>query len=906
MESGKARQAGYLAVLTFALVTGAYAQETPALRADSEAEAEVVVTGSRIPSGGNIAPPGVITISGQDLEDRGFKDVFDALNTLPANTGFTQGADFGNTFTPAANTISLRGLGPNHTLVLVDGRRVADYPIAYDGSVNFVNLANIPAAAIDRIEVLSGGASAIYGSDAIAGVVNIILKDHTDGVDVNVKAGMTQHGGGGNGRLQIVGGHTWDKLSAMFAVEIDRTEPIWSENRDFMSSSGSLTGSTFTAWARQDLTTGNYIDPSDGCASFAPLFQHSVVLRDSGGSGTYCASGKTRATYWTTQTGNQGENLYGRIRYELNEHAQIFGDLLLGWNSTWNNTRGPIWQSDLGGAGYFLNQNTGDYEEWNRRLAPEEIGGVDRYDRYWRDFSAISSIGVRGDIGSSKWKYEAVYSGSYYLDREERPYMLAGVDSFFLGPQLGVDSTGVSIYAPDATRFNQPVTPAQFNTLLGHADNKNDSWLQTVSLSASGELVQLPAGPLGMAGEVEWGNQGFGNHPDARINQGVFFNAAATTVATGSRSRYAAALEFKVPILKGLEARVAGRFDDYSFAGRSEGKPTYNVNLEYRPVDPVKLHASYATSFRAPDMNYIFQSKLRGYEASTTDYYRCGVLGAPLDSCPYANASPGANFIQSGSGNLGFENGRSFDYGVAFTPIENIELSADYWNIRIDDEVTLLDADLLLRTEAACRLGTLNATSSQCVDALNRVERNPPNAILNPNAITNLLISPINASFERTDGMDFGAKVRWHLDGIGNFSWVTNYTKVMSHYYEQFAGNPPLDLLRSFDNPNGDSDFPDKLTTTLTWSLRNLSATAEVDRYGSIINQAQTAFLTPTAIANISAQYSFGNATVAVIVHNLFDTIKKDPSAGWPYYPVGYYLPYGREGWLEFSYHFGG
>ena len=81
-----------------------------------------------------------------------------------------------DTFTPAANAISLRGLGPNHTLTLINGHRVADYPVPYDGSVNFVNLANIPTAIIDRIEILNGGASAIYGSDAIAGVVNIILK----------------------------------------------------------------------------------------------------------------------------------------------------------------------------------------------------------------------------------------------------------------------------------------------------------------------------------------------------------------------------------------------------------------------------------------------------------------------------------------------------------------------------------------------------------------------------------------------------------------------------------------------------------------------------------------------------------------------------------------------------------
>jgi len=172
-------------VLALSLTTALRAQETSASSSGSEPAAEVVVTGSRIPNAAGPPPPGVTVITGQDLEDRGFKNVFDALNTLPQNTGFTQGADFGNTFTPAANTISLRGLGPNHTLVLVDGRRVADYPVAYDGSVNFVNLANIPAVAVERVEVLSGGDSAIYGSDAVAGVVNIILKDHVQGLDIN-------------------------------------------------------------------------------------------------------------------------------------------------------------------------------------------------------------------------------------------------------------------------------------------------------------------------------------------------------------------------------------------------------------------------------------------------------------------------------------------------------------------------------------------------------------------------------------------------------------------------------------------------------------------------------------------------------------------------------------------------
>lgn len=154
-----------------------------------------------------------------------------------------------------------------------------------------------------------------------------------------------------------------------------------------------------------------------------------------------------------------------------------------------------------------------------------------------------------------------------------------------------------------------------------------------------------------------------------------------------------------------------------------------------------------------------------------------------------------------GSRNLGFENGRSFDYGVVVTPLENIELSVDYWNIRIDDEVTLLDADMLLRTEAACRLGSLNPSAPECVDASSRIERNPPTAILNPNAITDILINPINASFERTDGMDFGARLHWRIGRFGNIGWTANYTRVMTHYFKQFQGDTQLDLIRSFDNP---------------------------------------------------------------------------------------------------------
>lgn len=136
--------AGLSAILAMPVSAEPGAQAPAATPAGASAPvglAKVVVTGSRIPRSEKEGTTSVTVITSKDIEAKGYRNVFDAISQQTQNTGFTQGADYGNTFTPAANAISLRGLGPNHTLVLVDGRRVADYPVAYDGNVNFVNLA---------------------------------------------------------------------------------------------------------------------------------------------------------------------------------------------------------------------------------------------------------------------------------------------------------------------------------------------------------------------------------------------------------------------------------------------------------------------------------------------------------------------------------------------------------------------------------------------------------------------------------------------------------------------------------------------------------------------------------------------------------------------------------------------
>ncbi|MCD5330377.1 TonB-dependent receptor plug domain-containing protein [Chromobacterium piscinae] len=858
----------------------------------------VTVTGSRIARSAKEGPTSVTVITGDDIEKQGYTNVYDALNNLTQNTGFTQGADFGNTFTPAANAISLRGLGPNHTLTLINGRRMADYPIAYEGQVNFVNLANIPAALIDRIEILNGGASAIYGSDAIAGVVNIILKKKTDGAAVNVKIGSTEHHGGENARLQLTGGKSWDQLSAVYGLEVSKRNPIWSRQRGFMSDSTAL-GETPSSILSRRIAGGAYLDAGSACGNFAGMFANSVTTVGNNQKG-YCASGLLKPSYWTIQTATQSQSGFLSLNYQINSHAELFSDAMLGVTHTENNTRGPNWTAAAGQGNYFLNQNTGNYEAWNKRFAPEELGGTSNYNRKWDDLAANLTLGVRGDLTGS-WNYEAAYNASIYTSRTTTPMLLSGVNAYFLGPQLGTDSKGAPIYAPSTGRFYQPLTPAQSASLIGNSTGNNKSWLQVLSLSASGEAFQLPAGPAKLAGLLEWGSQGFSNDPDQSLNQGVYYNASPAIRASGSRSREAAGAELLLPLAKPVNLTLSGRYDRYQTSDSSEGKLTYGAGLEYRPIGSLLLRSNYATSFRAPDMSYLFQTQTRGYYSSTTDYWRCAQAGQPLANCQYAGVSPGSNYISNGNSSLKPESGKSYGLGFVWSPSRDADISLDYWNITIDDLVTTLSADKLLRDEALCRGGQLNASSTQCQDALRRVIRNPSNAVVDPGAINTIVVNPINAASERTSGIDLSGKYRLRTPKLGDFLFKATYTKVLTHTYQQFAGDPAQNELTDMSN----TDWPDKLDFTTTWNIGDWSSTLLLTRYGKIPNGAGTGYLTPTVLANLSVTRQLNKKTsVGLIVNNVQDFLKKDYTGGWPYYPVGSYAPYGRQAWLELNHKF--
>ena len=157
----------------------------------------VVVTGSRIPrlTSLDVGPAPVVTITSADILQRGFTDMSDVMRNLNQNLGSLDNNTATDGFSPGAQAVDLRGMGPNHTLVLVNGRRIADYPQAYGGNSNFTDISNIPTTMIDHIDVLSGSDSAVYGSDAIAGVINFVLKKSADGTTLDYREGRDPAGG---------------------------------------------------------------------------------------------------------------------------------------------------------------------------------------------------------------------------------------------------------------------------------------------------------------------------------------------------------------------------------------------------------------------------------------------------------------------------------------------------------------------------------------------------------------------------------------------------------------------------------------------------------------------------------------------------------------------------------------
>jgi outer membrane receptor protein involved in Fe transport len=890
----------------------------------------ITVTGSLIPQAQIETASPVITISAQQIERQGFGTVYDALRAQPISTGAVQDNQFTGGFTAGAQTISLLGLNPAFTLFLIDGHPMTDYPLLYNGVSNFVDLTDIPVGMVDHIDILPGNQSSIYGSSAIAGVVNIILKDKIDGYELNIRGGGYTGGGGANQRIEFIGGRSWGDLEATFGVQFNNQQPIWSYDRRLTASTNASPdpttryGTRNFLWLYYDSNFApHYIDPGqDACAPVAGLNGGRTGYDFRPGLGYYCGS-RYSVGYSTILDQNRAGTAYLNLKYKLNDSAELYGDILYSLSSVHFSPGPYFWESNIGGQGVFVDADTGRFESVQHIFSPEEIGNSDLYSEHniVRNYSAWG--GLRGTAGTD-WDYNVYYSRSQSNLNDKTPWPLTDkVNAFFnsqiLGPLLGTTGGYPIYHSPNLTNLYKAITPAEYASFAGVIDTRSETWTQNVNFQVNNtDLFQLPAGPVGIAGILQVGNQAWNNPTDPNLLAGNFYGLTGTS-GSGTRNNYAGALELRAPILSTLTADASVRYDSYSNqnVGGGDSKATYKIGLEYRPIDSLLFRGNYATAFRAPDMAYTFGGQSGFFQTGQTDYYRCATQQAdvPLAQCTlYHNTQIFG--VHTGNPALKSVTAKSFGFGAVWSPSTDFDIKSDYYNIHIDNEVQLQNVDQLLRTESDCLLGNLDISSPTCQAAVSQIQRAPISNSPNSATIQNLTIFPINIADERVSGIYTTAHYRYDLGRWGSVSLEGNYNVTLRHLQQQYPTDPVVDLLR---DPFYSTEFKTIANASATWSIDKVSATLLGTRYGRTPNLAATqttqgygapgaGTLAPWIIYNGSVTYSINDALrVSGIMNNIRNKMPPLDTSfnAYPFYNILNYNVYGRSYWLDVDWRFG-
>ena len=885
-------------LITLVAVTASAQEAAPA---PAEEGAAITVLGSRIPRIKKEGPAPITTITAETIRANGHADVPEVLKSVTQNGGETQSQQSygGAITTPGASQVDLRGLGPNHTLVMVNGRRVADFPMPFQGLSNFTDTSNIPLSMIEKIDILSGSASAIYGSDAIAGVVNFTLKKKIDVTTLDYRYGMTEAGGGESHTLSLSTGFAKDRLSIVFGAEYQSKKPLWQYQRAIQDSTLDAPLSRRQraqyVMARYDDDTGEAIDPGTICPTQLALgtLQNSV---DRFGD-HYCGS-REAVAFGTILSQRESFNTFTGINFELNDTTTAFADIQLGISDIALMNDVTYWKPQLpdGSTTAFFNDFTGLNETWERMFMPEEMGGFDKAMTTNHSMNLTMTGGFRGRL-KGDWTYELAANMSAYNSIIKIPQIVSSkATAYFLGAQLGVDpGSDYPIYSANPTKLFTAMAPSQYASIS--EDARTNAKASTLGLSLSlnqPSLFVMPAGPVGFAAIAELDNQAYEVIPNANATNFGYYYGYAATSGRGNRNHQALGVELSIPLFKTLSSSLATRYDQFGFSGKTIGKLTYNLGLEYRPINSLLLRAAYGTGFRAPDLHYIF-AKLDLFHPTVTDYYSCDLYepGTDYGDCSYADIDILKH--REGTPNLKPETSKSFNYGFVWAPNKYFDISADYFKVDLTDQVQDMSLDQVLRDEATCRTGSL--TTPTCLDAISRVHRD------GAGDISFVYINPINVSNEKTDGIDVELHAMLPTQ-FGQFKFAAGHTFVYNHTRVQYVGDPTVDMLAA------DSGFympKEKSNASLTWNFEPVSVTLSGSRIGQLPNWNEDEYVKPWTVYNLTGRWDINAATrINLTINNLFDKGPiKDPTwSSYPYYNSNWYDAIGRSGYVKLTYKF--
>ncbi|WP_308368448.1 MULTISPECIES: TonB-dependent receptor [unclassified Microbulbifer] len=664
---------------------------------------EVIVTGSRI-ARDPLSTTGPITlVDSEAIERSGVGTIDELLRELPSMGTAGINANDNNGGGGLA-FVDLRNLGSSRTLVLVNGRRFVS---SSSGVSSAVDMNNIPVDMIDRIEVLTDGASAVYGSDAVAGVINVVMKDSFDGVKISARGGATEDGGGENGELSFTFGNEGERGSFVGNISHSQRAEITYNDRDWAGLNSSLTpnGNLYTAYGNFTVGEGGQT-LTDGTTSY-DIGQHmwlagSMERTGVTLSGNYSLSNSVElygeASY-TNKTTNQqlaAQPMYSANGFAIDPEQHLPAEIQAQLQSAWQEAH-DAWVAN--GSDPEDEEFPFPGESWqagfdDMRIRPV-AGGTRDYEQETDTYRFLA--GLRGDLANG-WSWDAfasygknegenVIANSYSKSKlQEILNGTAGIEPVFAG--------GMSPEVIDYMRY------------ADREDNEYELENYGVSLTGDIDAVQFQGGALGFAAGVEYRKESGEFNPSVETQSGdTFGNQQEATEGDYSVTEVFA--EFNLPILSGakyaeeLSADLAVRYSDFdTFGGETTGK----VGFVYAPIEDLRFRASASTSFRAPGIYELYSGTAQSYE----------YLIDPCDTSESNERGQGANcgmvgpaFTQSGSQvptniggnpNLDAEEAESYTFGIVWTPafVEDLSITLDYFDIQVENAITSPDLQRML------------------------------------------------------------------------------------------------------------------------------------------------------------------------------------------------------------------
>ncbi|MRX07996.1 TonB-dependent receptor [Pseudoduganella sp. FT25W] len=834
--------------LTLAYTHGVQAQTVSSQ--DKEVES-VYVTGSNLKRVGKEGNSPVSVITALDIKASGASTVAELMRTVPSmGTDNNYDTNDGG-FSRGVSTASLRGLSSTSTLILLNGRRMT--PSAYadpnDGNSTLYDLNSIPLSALDRVEILKDGASAVYGSDAIGGVINFITKSNFEGLKLSARVGANDNNNFGRRGANAFWGKgdvEADGYNVFIAADISKRDRVQRSD------------ATDIEFDQYKLLNSRYATPYGSTVSASP----SIYRETAPGSKNFAVSQANAATRLVTRVNcDPSQQLVGTTAMGLPRTSVFINRTFCNYDTTkFLEAQSEGEDGSVLSRGVLkLNSTTRAFAEVaysrterNYTGAPITIGqsSVTNFTAtgVGTPFQAILPIGhpdnpfpdARASVG---YRFENLRGGTQTINTGIRT--LVGLEGtwnswdwntgLLWNQSKKKDTTYGRLYLPTLNKLNTGTSLAQLaaDPTLGHdvvTDNKA-SILQW-DAKANTEFGHLPGGPVAFAAGVEVRQEKIKLNPDELVARGDIYGLANTAI-DGSRDVKSAFVELRTPLLKSLELEFAGRVDKYENLKRNF---VPKIGGKWAPSDMFALRGTYAKGFRAPGLTQVTPGGAQFFLSGLYDPKRCETdESTPKPGATEVDCNKSAAGTGGANPNLVPERSKSHSIGLIISPTSNIDLVVDFWRIRKEGEVILGSA----------------------FDALKNEDSNPGLVVrdTNPvNFVTDASGKPIpgtgpllmvrepwiNQGSSEVRGVDLEARFRQSLG-----AWGSVDTKVSSTYTSHYsiagtAGDPEHNLAGSNAGItdwalSSGLDIPRwKTTLTANWSRGDHSVSANVNYIGPV------------------------------------------------------------------------